>query len=181
MNDGFITNEVVSIVLISFRFYLVSPFSGDYIAFTKVTGLSRHFRSLTLTNLFQIFFARYSILTSIHYAIQTTNGVGVTLADTAAPEGVGFTLWQNAFGKTRCKENMPGSQPQEINAALPPSLAALLTFSKCSGMRAWVSKLSITVKCLATIGVCSIKSVAEPPQRTITSILPLKLSNSLIA
>ena len=75
---------------------------------------------------------------------------------------------------------MPGSQPQEINVAVLASLATLSTFAKCSGIRACVSKESIQLKYLVTIGVCSIRSVAEPPQRTITSILPLKLGISSI-
>ena len=75
---------------------------------------------------------------------------------------------------------MPGSQPQEINAAVPASWATLRTFSKCSGMRACVSKLSMTLKCAAKAGVWSIRSVALPPHNTMTSILPLKDSTSSI-
>ena len=81
---------------------------------------------------------------------------------------------------TRCKENMPGSQPQEINVAVLASLATLSTLAKCSGIRACVSKESMQLKYFVTIGVCSIRSVAEPPQRTITSILPLKFGRSSI-
>ena len=43
------------------------------------------------------------------------------------------------------RENMPGSQPAEMRAMCPLSFAAASTFSKCSGMEAWVSKLSTTL------------------------------------
>ena len=51
-----------------------------------------------------------------------------------------------------------------------PSFAALSTFAKYSGIFACVSKLSIVLKDAATLGPITGRSVADPPQRIITSI-----------
>ena len=56
----------------------------------------------------------------------------------------------------------------------PLSFAAASTRAKCSGMEAWVSKLSSTLKSFARAGVMAGRSVADPPQMTSTSILSLK-------
>ena len=78
------------------------------------------------------------------------------------------------------RENIPGSQPTEIIATFPPAVALASTFAKCSGMFAWVSKLSITLNSSAYFDVCTGKSVALPPQRIITSIFPCHFSTSSI-
>ena len=83
-----------------------------------------------------------------------------------------------AFAYIRFKENIPGSQPTEIMPICPLSFAAASTFAKCSGILAWVSKLSTTWNILAYFGVCSGRSVALPPQRIITSILSVHCSTS---
>ena len=82
------------------------------------------------------------------------------------------------FAYRRLRENIPGSQPQEINATLPAAFAAASTFAKCSGMRAWVSKLSTTLKSFAYSGVCFGRSVALPPQIIMTSILSFQAATS---
>ena len=61
---------------------------------------------------------------------------------------------------------------------LPAAFAALSTFSKCSGILAWVSKLSTTLKCFTYSGVWAGRSVALPPPSTSTSILSLYFSSS---
>ena len=71
----------------------------------------------------------------------------------------------------RFKENIPGSQPTEIILILFPFFEALSIAAKYSGIFAWVSKLSIVLKEAATSGPITGRSVAEPPQRIITSIL----------
>ena len=78
----------------------------------------------------------------------------------------------------RFKEKRPGSQPREMMARWPLSFAARSTSSKCAGILACVSKLLITVKWRAYSGVCVGKSVALPPQSTMTSILSFQLSAS---
>ena len=78
----------------------------------------------------------------------------------------------------RFKENMPGSQPTEMIPTCPLSFAAASTSSKCSGILAWVSKLSTTLNSFAYFGVCSGRSVALPPHRIITSILSFHFSTS---
>src|SRR5699024_7656483 len=79
---------------------------------------------------------------------------------------------------TRFKEKSPGSQPVAITPRLLFALAAASTAAKCSGTLAWVSKLSTTTNCCTYCGVCSGKSVAEPPQSTSTSTLPWYASSS---
>ena len=74
-----------------------------------------------------------------------------------------------AFAYKRFRENIPGSQPTEIIATCPPFFAASSTAAKCSGILAWVSKLSTTLKYSAYLGVCTGKSVALPPQIMRTS------------
>ncbi|ODR43372.1 hypothetical protein BEI60_00850 [Eisenbergiella tayi] len=71
----------------------------------------------------------------------------------------------------RFRENIPGSQPQDMIPTFPLFFASASTAAKCSGIFAWVSKLSITWKYPANSGVCTGKSVALPPQRINTSIL----------
>ena len=66
-------------------------------------------------------------------------------------------------------ENMPGSQPAEMTATLPPTFAAASTSAKWAGMFAWVSNESTTLNMLAHAGVCSGRSFALPPHRTSTS------------
>ncbi|MMZ60521.1 hypothetical protein D1872_226200 [compost metagenome] len=83
-----------------------------------------------------------------------------------------------ASARRRFSENNPGSQPVEITLTLPPLTAAAFTFSKYSGILACVSKLSTVLNNAANSGPCSGKSVAEPPQRIITSISPLYFSIS---
>ena len=75
-------------------------------------------------------------------------------------------------------ENRPGSQPAEIRATWPEALAAASTAAKCSGMRAWVSKESTVLNRVAAAGVCSIRSVAEPPQFRQTSTLSAQAAMS---
>ena len=60
----------------------------------------------------------------------------------------------------------------------PLFFAAASTSSKCSGILAWVSKLSTTLNNSAYFGVCSGRSVALPPQRINTSILSFHCSIS---
>ena len=55
--------------------------------------------------------------------------------------------------------------------SLFPAFAAASTLAKCSGIRAWVSKLSMTLNIFAYSGVCVGRSVALPPQMISTSIL----------
>ena len=74
-----------------------------------------------------------------------------------------------AVPKRRIMEKRPGSQPVLMTAAVPPALAAASTLAKCSGTRAWVSKVSTTQYFLASSGVCTGRSVALPPQRSSTS------------
>ena len=76
-------------------------------------------------------------------------------------------------------ENSPGSQPTEIMAVLLLARAASFTALKCSGMRACVSKLSMTLKYFAYSGVCTGRSVALPPHNTRTSILSVQFRISL--
>ena len=71
----------------------------------------------------------------------------------------------------RFNENIPGSQPTEMIPTCPPDFAALSTFAKYSGILAWVSKLSIVLKFWTIWGPITGRSVAEPPQSIITSIL----------
>src|SRR5699024_11926494 len=66
---------------------------------------------------------------------------------------------------SRFRENRPGSQPTEIRPTWPFSRQAASTASKCWGIFAWVSKLSMTWKYFAISGVCLGRSVALPPQR----------------
>ena len=69
----------------------------------------------------------------------------------------------------RASENMPGSQPPEIKATLPPAFASTSTSAKWAGMFACVSNESTTLNRLAQAGVCSGRSFALPPHRTSTS------------
>ena len=57
------------------------------------------------------------------------------------------------FAYRRFKENIPGSQPQEMRLTLPAFFAAASTAAKCSGILAWVSKLSTTLYMEAYCGV----------------------------
>ena len=60
-----------------------------------------------------------------------------------------------------------------MSATWPVSRAAASTLAKCSGILAWVSKLSTTLKYFAYSGVWRGVSVALPPQRISTSISSL--------
>ena len=59
----------------------------------------------------------------------------------------------------------------EMTLIFPAFFDASSTFLKCSGILAWVSKLSTTLKSAAYSGVILGRSVALPPQRMRTSIL----------
>ena len=59
-----------------------------------------------------------------------------------------------------------------------PSFAAAFMFAKYSGILACVSKLSMVLKFLTNSGPITGRSVAEPPQRIITSTSPFKESTS---
>ena len=63
------------------------------------------------------------------------------------------------------------SGKEDLDDLLPEAFAASSTLSKCSGIFAWVSKLSMQLNIDAIAGVCTGRSVAEPPQIIITSIL----------
>ena len=80
-----------------FNFCFVCIRSSYYIAFTKVTFVAINVWSFTITDSFKVLFFRNSVLTSIKNTINTTDSIGVTLGNAAAPECVRFAVRQDAF------------------------------------------------------------------------------------
>ena len=124
----------------------------------------------------QCFLDGDGVLACVPDTSHSADGIGMTLAHTLAPEGFIPAFRQDSLRVQAVEGEEAGIPANGNDADLGrPASRRHPRFSKCSGMRAWVSKLSTTWKWRASAGVCSGRSLgaAATENHDINAILPL--------